>query len=147
MDSHMEIIKQLVDSITSELTSMLMKIESLKPTLDRLHEDISNDIKIDQDALESVKQINSKINDYKETLVNLPRSIERIEKMEEELSKIKKELTDSLSDIINKLEPVYEVNSFLSKVKKHLVWIVGFVFAAPSVVSYVFAWIKDYFFK
>ena len=147
MDSHMEIIKQLVDSITSQLTSMLMKIESLKPTLDRLHEDIVDDTELDQSTLSSVKEIGIKINDYKEILSNLPRTIERIESIETELTNMKTDLTTNLNDVINKLEPVYEVNSFLAKVKKHILWIIAFLFATPSALSYIIAWVKDYFFK
>lgn len=145
MDSHMEIIKQLVDSITSQLTSMLMKIESLKPTLDRLHEDIVNDISIDQDTLNAVRQINTLMDNYKDIISNLPRTIERIENIETELSTVSTTLTNGLADISAKLEPVYEVNSFLSKIHKHIAWVIGFLLTVPSAVSYIIAWAKDYF--
>ena len=143
MDNSMEIIKQLVDSITSQLTMILMKIEAISPVLDRIHDGILDDTKLDQTTLDMVKNLNSKINDFKDTVTSLPRTIERIEQMEEALNTVKKELTDSFNEVKEKLEPVYEVNSFLAKFKSHLFFWVAVITTAPSVIPAIIVWIKS----
>jgi len=139
----MEVIKQLVDSITSQLTMILMKIESLSPVIDRLHDDITNDSKTDQVTLETVKSLDSKMGDFKETLISLPRTIERIQSMEQELIKVKNELIEGFDDVKTKLEPVYEVNKFLSGVKDHILFWIAVITTAPSVIPALIVWIKS----
>ena len=139
----MEIIKQLVDSITSQLTMILMKIEAISPVLDRIHDGILDDTKLDQSTLDMVKSLDTKINDFKDTVTSLPRTMERIEQMEEALNTVKKELTDSFNEVKEKLEPVYEVNSFLAKFKSHLFFWIAVITTAPSVIPAIIVWIKS----
>jgi len=89
MDGHLDIIKQLVDSLTMQLTNILMRVESINPLLTRLQQDLSNDSRIDQDTLNQVKQLKMEIDTYHNPMSDLPKAIERIESIEADVAQIK----------------------------------------------------------
>ncbi len=90
MDGHVEILKSLIDSLTLQLTNILIKIESITPILNRILDEESDIEKCNQTNKESLNQIKTEINNYHQCMVDLPDAIKTIESLKTDVENIKK---------------------------------------------------------
>lgn len=90
MEGHIEILKSLVDSLTLQLTNILIKIESITPILNRILDEEDDVKSINQDNKDSINQIKNDINSYQQCLTDLPDAIKTIESLKADVESIKK---------------------------------------------------------
>lgn len=90
MDGHLEILKSLIDSLTVQLTNILIKIESIFPVLTRIQDEVQNENKISSDTLSRLKDLQKDISLYQDGLQNIPSMLETINEMKEDFGVIKK---------------------------------------------------------
>lgn len=93
MDSHIEILKSLIDSLTVQLTNILIKIEAIHPILNRLLDENQLEAKNSTDALERLKDLQKDFNLYQngfQQLQQIPQLIKEAGEVKEELETIKK---------------------------------------------------------
>jgi len=90
MDGHIEILKSLVDSLTLQLTNILIKIESITPILNRILDEEDDIEKNSLDNKESLNQIKNEIYSYHQCMVDLPDTIKIIDTLKTDIENIKK---------------------------------------------------------
>ena len=93
MDSHIEILKSLIDSLTVQLTNILIKIEAIHPILNRLLDENQLEAKNSTDALERLKDLQKDFNLYQngfQQLQQIPQLAKEVGEVKEELETIKK---------------------------------------------------------
>ena len=93
MDSHIEILKSLIDSLTVQLTNILIKIEAIHPILNRLLDENQLEAKNSTDALERLKDLQKDFNLYQngfQQLQQIPQLEKEVNEVKEELETIKK---------------------------------------------------------
>lgn len=90
MDGHLEILKSLIDSLTVQLTNILIKIESIFPVLTRIQDEVQNENKISSDTLSRLKDLQKDISLYQDGLQNIPSMLKTINEMKEDFEVIKK---------------------------------------------------------
>ncbi len=88
MDSHIEILKSLIDSLTVQLTNILIKIEAIHPILNRLLDENQLEAKNSTDALERLKDLQKDFNLYQ----NGFQQLQQIPQLEKEVNEVKEEL-------------------------------------------------------
>lgn len=93
MDSHIEILKSLIDSLTVQLTNILIKIEAIHPILNRLLDENQLEAKNSTDALERLKDLQKDFNLYQngfQQLQQIPQLAKEVGEVKEELETVKK---------------------------------------------------------
>ena len=90
MDSHIEILKSLIDSLTVQLTNILIKIEAVHPILNRLLDENQLEAKNSTEALEKLKDLQKDFNHYHDGFQQLSQSEKELSEVKEELETIRK---------------------------------------------------------
>lgn len=141
MEGHVEILKSLVDSLTNQLTNILMKIESFQPVLNRIVDEANDCKKYSNDAINIVKQINSNVEDYDEILDKLPETLKQIESIKNDIDAIKtaivtySTITTQLSNIEDLLKPVNKFTKFLMQPMGAITFILTTLGAGVGIVE------------
>lgn len=155
----LEVIKQLVDSLTVSLTNILLKIESINPILTRLSEEMKDGKNVSSETIEAVKELKREILSYHESMVKLPATLQQIGDIHEMLKDIDekidaiKEKTDTIPDITTQvnsnnkmLGPVNKIANWIMTPVGIIVSLVGGVVAVAGIVQ-TFQWIIETFFS
>lgn len=111
MDGHVEILKSLVDSLTTQLTNILVKIESINPILNRLLDESEHSNEISDDALDKLKEFKNEYSNNHKLMEQLPDTLDSIENISVHINELQANI-----DIIKKqLVPVNKFTRFLLK--------------------------------
>jgi chromosome segregation ATPase len=111
MDGHVEILKSLVDSLTTQLTNILVKLESINPILNRLLDESEHSNEISDDALDKLKEFKNEYSNNHKLMEQLPDTLDSIEDISVHINELQANI-----DIIKKqLVPVNKFTRFLLK--------------------------------
>jgi len=155
----LEVIKQLVDSLTVSLTNILLKIEGINPILNRLSEEMKDGNSVTQETIDAVKELKHEIFSYHESMVKLPVTIKEISEIYQKIDEIDKKLdaiktsTDNIPDISGQFQTN---NKLLTPISKFAEWIttpigkfaalITFLLALAGVIQTI-QWAMETFFK
>lgn len=138
----LEIIKQLVDSLTVSLTNILIKIESINPVLSRLSEEMKDGKNISQDTINTVNELKAEICNYHEYMVQLPLTINNINEIKEIVESIEltleeiKSKTQTIPDISNQFKTN---NKLLTPISTFADWITSPIGKLIAIITAVIA--------
>lgn len=122
----LEVIKQLVDSLTVSLTNILIKIEGINPILNRLSEEVKDDNSVTQETIDAIKELRHEIFSYHESMTKLPVTIKEIGEIYEKINSLDKKL-DSIKGKTDKIPNITDQfdtnNKLLSPISKIADWI------------------------
>ena len=141
MEGHVEILKSLVDSLTNQLTNILMKIESFQPILNRIVDEANDCKEYSNDTNNIVKQINSNIEDYDDILDQLPETLKQINSIKTDVDVIKtaianySDMTKQLSEIQTLLQPVNKFTKFIMQPMGAITFILTTLGAGVGIVE------------
>lgn len=141
MEGHVEILKSLVDSLTNQLTNILMKIESFQPVLNRIVDEANDCKEYSNDAINIVKQINSNIEDYDDILDQLPETLKQINSIKTDIDVIKTTIANysnvskQLSEIQTLLQPVNKFTKFIMQPMGAITFILTTLGAGVGIVE------------
>jgi uncharacterized coiled-coil DUF342 family protein len=138
----LEIIKQLVDSLTVSLTNILIKIESINPVLSRLSEEMKDGKNISQDTINTVNELKTEILSYHEYMIQLPVTINNINEIKETVESIEKSIEDiktktgTIPDISNQ----FKINNkLLTPLSNFTEWITSPIGKLIAVITAIIA--------
>ena len=123
MDGHLEILKSLIDSLTVQLTNIIIKIESINPILNRL---LDESEKVNNIGADNKNQLN----EIKKEISNCESSVEKIP----ELSTDIKSINTNLETIKKMLIPV---NKYSRMVMKPLTIAIFIIMIIGSIVGVI----------
>lgn len=123
MDGHLEILKSLIDSLTVQLTNIIIKIESINPILNRL---LDESEKVNTIGTDNKNQLN----EIKKEISNCESSVEKIP----ELSTDIKSINTNLETIKKMLVPV---NKYSRMVMKPLTIAIFIIMIIGSIVGVI----------
>lgn len=122
----LEVIKQLVDSLTVSLTNILIKIEGINPILNRLSEEVKDDNSVTRETIDAIKELRHEIFSYHESMTKLPVTIKEIGEIYEKINSLDKKL-DSIKGKTDKIPNITDQfdtnNKLLSPISKIADWI------------------------
>lgn len=138
----LEVIKQLVDSLTVSLTNILIKIEGINPILNRLSEEVEDDNSVTQETIDAIKELKHEIFSYHESMAKLPVTIREIGEIYEKINSLDKKL-DSIkgkTDSIPNISVQFDTNNkLLSPISKIADWIATPVGKLITLLSLIMA--------
>ena len=112
MDSHIEILKSLIDSLTSQLTNILVKIESINPILNRLLDEAKSENQISRDTFDKLKELESEYSNNQQFIQQLPQTIKSISDIQNTLSSINSDINNFQTDMVIVKKQLIPVNKF-----------------------------------
>lgn len=109
----LEIIKELVNSLTVSLTNILLKIENINPILNRISEEVKEGKNISQDTIDAVTELKREILSYHESMVQLPVTLNNIQKIYDSVEQINEKLIelDHKVENIPAISEQFEINN------------------------------------
>lgn len=154
----LEVIKQLVDSLTVSLTNILLKIESINPVLTRLSEEMKDGKTVSQETINAVNELKHEILSYHESMIQLPVSLDKINEIKEKVDKLEEKIddiklkTDNIPEISEQfntnnklLTPISNVTEFFTSPIGKITALVTALLAIAGVIQTV-QWIIETFF-
>lgn len=128
MDGHVEILKSLVDSLTTQLTNILIRIESINPILNRLLDESDHGNQISADTLDKLKELKSEYSNNQQLIQQLPQTVKTISDIQNTLNSVNTDISGLQADMAVVKKQLVPVNKF-SRFALKPIGIVLFLFA------------------
>lgn len=154
-DQQSAIIKQLVDSLTTSLSQIVIKLESVHPVLNRIEEDIHLKNSIDLDRMKMFDSLFQTVKEIKHDSEKLSGILNSMGDFSKEFDKINKSLDDlksiclknreqviaegiqsskNINEINDGLKPITKFTALISKPIGFVIFLIG-VFAAMEAIN------------